>query len=71
MGVTADTLKEWAMKSYAWTIKPIRSIGAKQWIIGADTVPEGILMFNSQAVLLQQLPEASNKPQLRGPRTSS
>eukprot|EP00438_Fugacium_kawagutii_P034155 Skav226363 [mRNA] locus=scaffold290:41300:46171:- [translate_table: standard] len=62
MGVTADTLKEWAQKSYQWRIKPIRSIGAKQWIIGADSIPQQILLFNTQPLLLQQLPVRGTKP---------
>lgn len=56
LGVSADTLRQWAMECYNWSIKPVRAVGAKQWLVGSDTVPTEILLFNGNALLLQQIP---------------
>eukprot|EP00438_Fugacium_kawagutii_P005393 Skav210138 [mRNA] locus=scaffold1493:174319:179500:- [translate_table: standard] len=73
-GVDATILKEWARSQFSWSIKPLRPSGAKQWIIAADTVPEGVLTFNGQPLLLQRIPQKStNAPGLvlAGPKLSS
>eukprot|EP00438_Fugacium_kawagutii_P030959 Skav228893 [mRNA] locus=scaffold194:273935:279316:- [translate_table: standard] len=64
LGVTAEVLKLWAKQNFDWTIRPLRSVGAKQWLIAADVIPSQILTFNSQPLLLQQLPD-------KGIRTAS
>lgn len=56
-GVDAAILKDWADQQFHWKIKPIKSTGAKQWIIACDSVPEGFLTFNGQPLLLQRLPQ--------------
>lgn len=56
-GVDASILRAWAETQFGWQIKPIKSTGARQWIVACDRVPEGFLTFNGQPLLLQQLPQ--------------
>ena len=53
-GTTAENLTEWGKLSN-WNIKPIKALGAKQWIVGSDTPPPAILLFNGHPILAQQL----------------
>eukprot|EP00438_Fugacium_kawagutii_P010707 Skav212509 [mRNA] locus=scaffold2713:134609:139813:+ [translate_table: standard] len=72
-GVDATILKQWAASQFNWPIKPLKSLGAKQWVIACDHIPEGFLTFNGQPLLLQQLPQkgtASSGLVLAGPRSS-
>lgn len=55
IGITSEVLKQWASQNYRWAIKPIRSIGAKQWLLGSNEVPSGIITFNGQPLLIQQV----------------
>eukprot|EP00438_Fugacium_kawagutii_P005100 Skav221530 [mRNA] locus=scaffold1248:339768:341246:- [translate_table: standard] len=56
-GVDHQILKDWAMTNFKWRIKPIKAIGAKAWVVACDEVPAGFLTFNTQPLLLQQLPQ--------------
>ena len=53
-GTTADSLVAWGALCN-WDIKPIKALGAKQWVIGSDVPPPPILQFNGQPILAQQL----------------
>eukprot|EP00438_Fugacium_kawagutii_P017322 Skav218208 [mRNA] locus=scaffold2232:217651:219168:- [translate_table: standard] len=61
LGVDSTVLKQWAEKQYDWRIKPLRSVGAKQWIISSNEIPSGILAFNTHPLILQQLPQKGTK----------
>ena len=54
LGIDAQNLRAWG-EQIKWNIRPIRAVGAKQWIIGSDDQPPNILMFNGQPLLVQQL----------------
>ena len=69
-GITAENLTEWGTKS-SWAIKPIKAIGAKQWIVGSDQAPPNLLQFNGQPLLVRQLYQKSTQdmqPIVAGPR---
>lgn len=53
-GTDSNVLVEWS-KKIGWSIKPIKALGAKQWVLGSDELPPNILMFNSQPLLVQQM----------------
>eukprot|EP00438_Fugacium_kawagutii_P019406 Skav220302 [mRNA] locus=scaffold3050:48201:61061:- [translate_table: standard] len=72
-GVDSEILKTWAASQFNWHIKPLKSTGAKQWIIACDVLPEGFLTFNGQPLLLQRLPQkGANNPGLvlAGPKAA-
>ena len=53
-GTDAAALIAWSVKA-DWNIKPIKPMGAKQWVVGSDHAPPPMLVFNSQPLLVQQL----------------
>eukprot|EP00438_Fugacium_kawagutii_P007296 Skav235690 [mRNA] locus=scaffold280:143245:145113:- [translate_table: standard] len=61
LGVDGEVLQKWASDHYAWRIKPLKAVGAKQWIISSNTIPNGIIQSNSQPMILQQLPQKGSK----------
>eukprot|EP00438_Fugacium_kawagutii_P001347 Skav236429 [mRNA] locus=scaffold1156:80070:84344:+ [translate_table: standard] len=70
LGVTAEILKVWASQQ-GWDIKPLKSVGAKRWLVSSDSQPPTVLIFNSQPVLAQQMPSRKDKPEhdvVAGPR---
>ena len=60
-GTDATVLLNWS-KHIGWSIKPIKALGAKQWVLGSDDCPPNILMFNSQPLLVQQIHQKGIKP---------
>ena len=69
-GITAENLTQWGQMS-AWDIKPIKAIGAKQWIVGSDKPPPNLLQFNGQPLLVRQLHQKGTQdmqPIIAGPR---
>ena len=69
-GITSENLHEWGEKS-GWQIKPIKAVGAKQWIVGSDNAPPTILQFNGQPILVKQLYQKGVQPNIpiaAGPR---
>ena len=54
LGTDAQNLTMWGQQ-IKWEIRPIRAVGAKQWIVGSNEPPPNIVMFNSQPLLVQQL----------------
>eukprot|EP00438_Fugacium_kawagutii_P003285 Skav229037 [mRNA] locus=scaffold1014:284416:288269:- [translate_table: standard] len=70
LGVTAEILKVWAAQQ-SWDIKPLKSVGAKRWLVSSDSQPPTVLIFNSQPILAQQMPTRKDKPEhdvVAGPR---
>ncbi|CAL1144715.1 unnamed protein product [Cladocopium goreaui] len=69
-GTNKEILLAWA-STYDWNIKPLRPVGAKQWLICSDSPPPPLLMFNSQPLLAQQVinkPPALSSAIAAGPR---
>eukprot|EP00438_Fugacium_kawagutii_P017630 Skav235504 [mRNA] locus=scaffold625:67753:72507:- [translate_table: standard] len=60
LGLDGAILKQWAAASN-WDIKPLKSTGAKRWLVGSDVPPPNILLFNSQPILAQQVPPKGAK----------
>lgn len=60
-GTDSAVLINWSQK-IGWSIKPIKALGAKQWILGSDECPPNILMFNTQPLLVQQIHQKGIKP---------
>lgn len=54
LGIDAQNLTAWG-KQIKWDIRPIRAVGAKQWVVGSNEQPPNIVMFNGQPLLVQQL----------------
>ena len=70
-GITSQSLQEWGEKT-GWDIKPIKAVGAKQWVVGSDHHPPSILQFNGQPLLVKQLYQKAlndNSAIAAGPRT--
>ena len=43
--------------TYKWSIRPIRQVGARAWLIATtEDIPSGILLFNAAPVLARPLP---------------
>eukprot|EP00435_Cladocopium_sp_Y103_P054554 s48_g17.t1 len=69
-GTDKEVLIAWAT-TYDWTIKPLRPVGAKQWLISSEVPPPALMMFNSQPLLVQQVinkPPAMTSAIAAGPR---
>lgn len=70
-GTTAENLLEWS-KVVAWSFRPIKAVGPKAWIIGADSQPKDAFMqFNGYPLLLKLLPPRhaqSSNAVIAGPR---
>ena len=55
-GTSKEQLTQWAL-TYKWSIRPVRQVGARAWLIATtEDVPSGILMFNAAPVLARPLP---------------
>lgn len=54
LGIDSQNLTSWGSQ-IKWDIRPIRAVGAKQWIVGSNDQPPNILMFNGQPILAQQI----------------
>ena len=70
-GITSANLLEWGRVS-GWDIKPIKAVGAKQWIVGSDNAPPSILQFNGQPLLVKQIHQKGTQGTsaiAAGPRT--
>ena len=65
----SQDLQEWG-KTVKWPIRPLRCLGPRQWLVGAQgPPPEGLHSINSHAVLIQQVtPKASTRPVVRAGR---
>lgn len=73
IGLDGAILKQWAA-SLKWDIKPLRSTGAKRWLVASDQPPPPLLVFNSQPILAQQMPTRGQKPAqslIAGPRLAT
>lgn len=57
LGLDASIIRTWAA-NHQWVVKPLRSVGAKQWLLASNQQPPNLLHFNSQPILAQQ---AQNK----------
>ena len=70
-GCKAENVVQWGA-AFGWAIRPIKSLGAKCWLIGAGTPkPPGIQMFNGTPIVMKLLPPKQSKeamPILAGPR---
>ena len=64
-------LQEWG-KTVKWPLRPLRCLGPRQWLVGAQgPPPEGLHSINSHAVLIQPVaPRAGTKPILKAGRNS-
>ena len=62
-------LQEWG-KTVKWPLRPLRCLGPRQWLVGAQgPPPEGLHSINSHAVLIQPVaPRAGTKPILKAGR---
>ena len=73
LGLDHTILKTWG-ESQGWEIKPIKPLGAKQWIVSADKLPPSVLSFNGNPILCQQLPQRSDHSSsaiVAGPRSKA
>eukprot|EP00438_Fugacium_kawagutii_P028751 Skav229651 [mRNA] locus=scaffold649:392999:397600:- [translate_table: standard] len=58
VGTDAEILVQWASQA-GWAVRPVKALGAKQWLVGSNDSPPPLLCFNSQPILVQ--------PQKSGP----
>ncbi|CAL1153122.1 unnamed protein product [Cladocopium goreaui] len=54
VGTDKDILAKWAAQ-VQWDIRPLRSIGAKTWLVAAGEPPPPLLCFNTQPLLVQKV----------------
>eukprot|EP00439_Symbiodinium_sp_Y106_P044692 s40_g5.t1 len=53
--IRSKDLQEWAAK-LKWTVRPLRSLGPREWLVGADgPPPQGLYSINQQAILIQKV----------------
>eukprot|EP00438_Fugacium_kawagutii_P004917 Skav217256 [mRNA] locus=scaffold47:794234:798958:+ [translate_table: standard] len=68
-GVDRDALTSWAEK-HNWKIRPIKSIGGRQWLVGSNQDPPSqVLQFNGCPVLIKGItskPQRSSGPVMAG-----
>ena len=53
-GTTKDDIVAWATK-LDWKVVPLRTQGAKQWVLGADTHPPPILVWNGHPLISHEI----------------
>ena len=73
LGLDHTILKTWG-DSQGWDIKPIKPMGAKQWIVASNTLPPAVLSFNGAPILCQKIlqkPLESNQAIVAGPRPAT
>ena len=65
----SQDLQEWG-NSVKWPIRPLRCLGPRQWLVGAQgPPPEGLHSINGHAVLVQPVvPRANARPIVRAGR---
>lgn len=70
-GSTVDMIATWA-RNEGWSIKPIKSLGPRAWLIGAkEHPPEGFHTFNGSPIIIRVLPPRQSmqtSPILAGPK---
>ena len=60
-GTSKDMLIQWAL-TYKWKLQPIRSIGARAWLVASnESIPAGILLYNGAPNLAQLLPAKTDQ----------
>eukprot|EP00435_Cladocopium_sp_Y103_P067838 s63_g30.t1 len=53
-GTDKHVLQEWS-KQQQWPIRPLKPVGAKQWLVAAAGPPPKMLLFNTQPLLVQEV----------------
>ena len=73
-GITSQLILDWS-KHIGWSIKPLRAVGPRAWVIGTSEPPlSPSLSFNNMPLLIRLLPPRqvqSSGPIIAGPRPSS
>ena len=70
-GCTHQMMMDWS-DHLKWKLTPVRALGPQTWLARSpDHPPEGIVLFNSQPLLIRYLPPKEQRPNqvLLGPRT--
>eukprot|EP00438_Fugacium_kawagutii_P026604 Skav213730 [mRNA] locus=scaffold2563:259738:264541:- [translate_table: standard] len=49
LGIDAEIIRKWAL-DHKWDVKPLKSTGAKRWVVAANSPPPNFLVFNGQPV---------------------
>ena len=71
-GVTTTMIDTWAQK-IKWNCQAVRALGPQAMLVRSDEQPPpGVVMFNTQAVLIRHLPPRTrqNAPLMVGPRSA-
>ena len=55
-GTTKEAIQAWGVDIH-WPVRAIRTSGAKQWILGADHEPPGILLWNGHPLIAHEMPK--------------
>ena len=70
-GCNHKVVEAWA-NQYSWTIKAVKAVGAKAWLITSDNPPpEGVLLFNNNPIIARSIaPRMSQQsnPVIAGPK---
>lgn len=53
-GIDKVALQKWS-EDIKWDIKPIRPIGARTWLLGSNTNPPTVLIFNGQPLIAESV----------------
>ena len=62
-GTTKDMIKEWGTKQN-WEVNPLRTSGAKQWILGADHAPPPILLWNGSPLIAHKIEKRQSQDRI-------
>lgn len=71
-GTNAATLLEWG-SHLKWSLRPIRALGPRSWLVGSPELPPMPLHFNGSPILARVLPprtQHSVSPIIAGPQPS-
>ncbi len=49
-GIDKEALQKWS-EDIKWDFKPIKAMGARTWLLGANTTPPTVLIFNGQPLI--------------------
>eukprot|EP00438_Fugacium_kawagutii_P005145 Skav207839 [mRNA] locus=scaffold3025:79789:83796:+ [translate_table: standard] len=70
-GSTGEMLTAWS-KVLKWNLRPIKALGPRCWLVGADSLPPaGLHTFNSNPILIKQVQprhQPKDNPILAGPK---
>eukprot|EP00438_Fugacium_kawagutii_P034465 Skav200258 [mRNA] locus=scaffold128:283007:284653:+ [translate_table: standard] len=60
LGLDAKKVEAWA-SHLKWEVRALKAVGAKVWLVSSNQTPPNIVTFNTQPVLVQEIPQKGVK----------